>query len=800
MDYGWRSMTRFLFGVVLLAAGCGGGLKTKLCGALGEPCCEADVCDPGGRCGSGNTCQACGGASQPCCLGDTACTGQAVCSTDVCLPCGAKGQACCADDTCNDALSCSGGSCVDASSCTNPCNVGASRCTNGGIETCTAVGTCPAWRSTVAVCPGGTSCQVTRTDVAECVETCPGACTPDAVLCTVEGLKRCVAGATCPSLVTETDDPDRPQCVTGGVVGTDIAWESPAPLNTPLAAIAGDLAGSYWVLDRLGNIVHNALGSWEYEVRPTAGKRALALTSCKLGSRLVAAGEGGTIFRRGFGSWTEENVGSTSVTLNAVICDSTNTFAAGSDGKLYFKGSGAWSSVTTGALGPINGLGYLFSQQRIFLVGNAGEIINCDIAGTPSCAPEASGTTANLLAAWGDTFTNAVYAVGTGGTFLERLGSWAPISVMDGPVTDTLSAVHGWYDTGNSRTNVAAVGAAGVYVARPVITFFKNTVAAEDLTGVMMIDADNVFVSSQAGRIWYSDQVSPPPAVAFTTRGGAKPVTKTLHGVASLGPGRLLAVGDDGTRVRRENGAWLSDGLGASTTQPLRAVASRGNAESYAVGGAGTILVRRYGTWSDDAAAVTTKDLYGVAMDAETAWAVGDDGTWLGKVAGSAWASLGQTATTKHLRGVAVRADGAGKAIEVVAVGADCTVLSKEGTMVTAQAVAGCPAGTALLAAAFTASGELYVGGEGGVLFHRTTMGFQREYLGSGTLESVNGLVVQGSSVWALCTSGELYRRTGTTWAPYATDVTTDTLNAGVNDTQDGLFLVGGRGLIWRKP
>jgi hypothetical protein len=259
-------------------------------------------------------------------------------------------------------------------------------------------------------------------------------------------------------------------------------------------------------------------------------------------------------------------------------------------------------------------------------------------------------------------------------------------------------------------------------------------------------------------------------------------------------------VGDDGTRVRRENGAWLSDALGAPTTQVLRAVASRGNAESVAVGAAGTILVRRYGTWSDDGAGVTTKELFGVAMDAEKAWAVGDDGTWLEKAPGSAWGSIGQTVSTKHLRALAVRADGTGKAVEVIAVGADCTVLSKEGTTVTALSVAGCPAGTALLSAAFTASGELFVGGEGGVVFHRTTQGFQREYLGAGTLESVNGLVVQGSSVWALCTAGELYRRTGSTWARYAADVTTDTLNAGVNDAQDGLFLVGGRGLIWRKP
>ncbi|GMU62294.1 MAG: hypothetical protein AMXMBFR34_40570 [Myxococcaceae bacterium] len=787
-------------GVVLLQA-CG-GLSSQLCGAVGEPCCEAQACNSGGRCGAANTCEACGGASQRCCLAGPACAGQANCLGDVCLPCGGKGQSCCEGDVCDGALTCTAGSCAEATSCTNPCDVGTSRCASGGIETCVAAGACPAWRTTVSQCPGGTSCLVTG-DVADCVEACPGACTPDAVLCTVEGLKRCVvSGGGCPSLVTEPDDPGRPQCVTGGVVGTELVWESPTPLNTPLAAVAGDLAGSYWVLDALGNVVHNALGSWEYEVRAAPGKRALALTSCNLGSRLVAGGEGGTIYRRGFGSWTEENVGA-AVTLSAVSCNSTSTYAAGSDGKLYLKGSGAWSSVSTGVLGPVNALGFLFSQQRMFLVGNGGQIVNCNLAAMPvTCASESSATTANLLAAWGDTFTDTVYAAGTEGAFLERIaGSWQPIVPMDGPVTATLRAVHGVYDSGNSRTNVVAVGDDGAYVARPVLSFFKNVVAPEPLTGVMVIDADNVFVSSFAGKLWYSDQLSPPPAVPFTTRGGARPTTKTLRGVASFGPGRLLAVGDDGTRLKRESGAWLPDAVGVPTTQALRAVAARSNAEAYAVGGAGTVLARRYGSWSDDAPGVTASALYAVALDAEKAWAVGDDGAWLEKtLAGGQWASLGQAASTQPLRGLAVRADAAGKAAEVVAVGGGCTVLSKVGPAVTVVPVAGCPPGTRLLAAAFTPAGELYVGGEGGVVFHRTTSGFQREYLAAGTLEAVNAFVTQGSTVWALCDSGELFRRTGSTWAAYAVDVTRDALAAGVSDAQEGVFFVGARGLVWRKP
>lgn len=784
----------------LALAACGGGLSSQLCGDPGQPCCEASTCKAGATCNASNQCEACGATGQSCCPGDAPCASGNRCDgSNVCLPCGAKSQACCAGDACEQGLTCSAGTCGEMVTCMTNCTLGATRCASGGIEHCVTGGVCPEWRVLVAACPGGTSC-MTSASGAECVEACPGACTVDALLCTVEGFKRCTSmGGGCPSLVTEPDDPDRPQCVTGGVVGADIVWESPTPLGVPLAAIAGDLVGSYWVLDALGNVVHNALGSWEYEVRPTAGKRALALTSCNLGSRLVAVGEGGTVYRRGFGTWTEENVGDASVTLTAVACDSSQrVYATGSNGKLYIR-DGTWRTVNTGAAGRMNGLTLSFAQQRVYLVGAGGAVINCNLASMPvTCAAETSNTTNDLFAAWADTFSNTVFAVGAGGTFLMRGASWTALDSVG--TTQTLRAVHGWYDSANSRVNVVTVGDQGVYLAIPVLSVFKNVVAAEDLTGVMVIDKDNVFVTSRAGKIWYANTISPLPAIGFTARGGAKPVSKSLRGVAGIGPGRLLAVGDDGTRVKRESGAWLPDGVGAQTTQVLYGIAARGPGEAYAVGGAGTVLVRRYGTWSDDAAGVTAKTLRAVTLDSERVVAVGDDGEWLEKTAASAWTRV-TSMTSARLDAVAMRVDAQGKALETVAVGADCTVLSRTGTgAVTVVPVTACPAGTELLAARFSPSGELTIAGTGAVVLKRTTSGFQREYLDSTTLENVKALVFQGTTAWALLEQGKLFRKAGASWARFASDVAVADLNAAYSDTAEGLFIVGSSGLVWRKP
>ena len=97
-------------------------------------------------------------------------------------------------------------------------------------------------------------------------------------------------------------------------------WESPTPLRTSYVAIAGDLASTFWTLDALGNVVRHASDVTEYEIIPTPSRAPAALTSCKLGSRLYAVGPHGSVYKRGFGAWAEENVGA-DVNLIAAQCD-----------------------------------------------------------------------------------------------------------------------------------------------------------------------------------------------------------------------------------------------------------------------------------------------------------------------------------------------------------------------------------------------------------------------------------------------------------------------------------------------
>ena len=754
---------RLLLVLISCLAGCG-GITTKLCGAPGQPCCAASACNQGALCGAGDLCEACG----------------------------AEAQRCCGENTCADPLSCVSGACVMGLSCEVSCTLGTGRCQNNGVETCTAVGVCPAWRATVALCPSGSVCTVSGTS-ADCVETCPGACTPDTQLCTSEGLRRCVASGACPSLAAEPDDSDMPICITGGVVNSELSWESPTPLGSDLVDIAGELAGSYWVLDELGNIVRYALGPWEYEVRPTAGKRMLHLASCGLGSYLFAAGENGTVLRRAGGSWSEENVGSTT-TLTDVVCDSNRAYAAGADGRLYVREGSTWTGYATGVSTAFTGITTLFSLQQVFLAGPGGVIVKCDVnALPPTCVTETSGTTRDLSAIWADTFTNTVFAVGAAGTMLQRGAQWTTVPLAG--VTDRLVGVTGLYQASLNSVTVVAVSASGKAIIR------RNAMVEEILqlpdtgfTNAWVPNEDTVVFTARDGGLWFRNGLF--SLAPFVPRGGRKPITASLLAVTSVGQGRLFAVGEGGARVRRQNGAWSVDALGAPTTATLRGVVARSPGEIYAVGDNGTVLVRRWGTWVAEAQGLTTQTLSAVVLDTQHVWALGQTQLLEKDLASGVWRVVALPAGTPVVTSLALRKDQNGKAIELVVAGYQCTVLTLAGDVFTPGPA--CGVRFDFNAAAFLASGDLILATETGSIHRRTGATISFENVPGTSLDAFLGLVPDGSSMWAVGVGGRLMRRVATSWSEAAPDVTFRTFAAGVKD-EEGLFIVGSGGLVIRR-
>lgn len=722
---------------LLSVFGCS-GLTTKLCGAAGQPCCAQAMCDVGAMCGANELC-------------------------------------------------------VAGISCSTDCTLGSSRCANNGIETCTAAGVCPEWRTTLATCPSGSVCTPSGNS-ADCLETCPGACTPNTQLCTSEGLRRCEASGTCPTLVAEPDDSDLPLCITGGVIDTELSWESPAPLGNDLVDIAGELSGSSWVLDELGNIVRYALGPWEFELRPTPGKRMRHLSSCGLGSILYAAGENGTVFRRSGGLWTEENVGAP-VELTGITCNSTQAFASSADGRLFIRNGSTWTGYPTGVNTAFSDVTTLFSLQQAFLSGPGGIVVKCDyVSLPPTCTLENSGTTQNLNAIWGDTFTDTVWAVGENGTLLQRSGtSWQTIPLAG--VTDAIVGVTGWHDSSITTTTIAAISRSGKAIIR-------RNAAVEDIlqlpdsqfTNVWVPNEDTLVFTAHHGGLWFRNGLF--SAAAFVARGGRKPISAQLNAVTSIGQGRLFAVGEGGARVRRQNNAWSVDALGAATTSSLHGIAARSPGEIYAVGDDGTVLVRRWGTWVAEAQGLTTESLRAVVLDNERVWALGQTVLLERSLTTGTWRLIALPAGTRPVRALALRKDGGGKATELVIAGDECTTLSVGLTDDSFTPGPACGARFDINAAAFLASGDLIVATESGHIHRRTGATFTIENTPV-NLDAILGLVPDGSSMWAVGDEGRFMRRVATSWMDVA-EVTTKSITAGVRD-DEGLFVVGASGLVIRR-
>jgi hypothetical protein len=154
--------------------------------------------------------------------------------------------------------------------------------------------------------------------------------------------------------------------------------------------------------------------------------------------------------------------------------------------------------------------------------------------------------------------------------------------------------------------------------------------------------------------------------------------------------------------------------------------------------------------------------------------------------------------TQANLYGLAVVKDSLGHTQEVVAVGDDCTVLSKSAGAFSLVSVAACPASSVLYSAAVS-GGELYLAGDPHLIVHRTGTTWTREFFSTTSLEAVTALVSQGSTLWALTTRGGAYQRIAS-WGQFEPSLVPNDLYGGVFDPDQGLFIVGQNGLVWRKP
>jgi hypothetical protein len=751
----------------LLLCACGGGLKSKLCGDEGLPCCTGSVCN-----------------------------GSTICSqSQVCEACGAPGDACCAGSQCNDGASCQSNVCV--AGCVDPCSPGTSRCSGaGGIELCQSTGSCPTWATAVPLCPSGTQCLV-QSSQATCEQRCLVTCTPGTAVCTAEGLKNCVQGTTdpCPLLQPATEVTDLPTCMPGLAESSSLTWESPTPAERTWVAGAGDAPSRYFLVGADGTVVSWSPGAFTVEV-PAQLPRPTNIVTCGEVSWAVAVGDDGLVLSRKSGGWVTEQVGTG--TLAAADCDFDQTAVAGESGA-WLKRNGTWAQVDPGVVAKWSGVTLNTQRSELFLVGENGAASRCTGLGTGplTCTPESVGTTAALTDVWADRFTGDLWVTSRDGGLYRCLGQthfWERMN--DVSQTEALLHVRGIHDdtTSMPRTYVAATGESGAVVWALGPTLTTTTLPSRTEHPVLALTPLLFLFPGLHGELWSSPFVES-NATAPTEVGGARPTTSDLSAVGSVGNGRVLAVGAAGTRLRRENGAWLNDANGLSVAEDLFGLAALSDGESYAVGASGRVLHRRFGAWSVEAQGLTDQKLAAATADTDFVYAVGNDGTWLERPRTSqgAWARV-DTGIHQDLVAVTVLADPQGHAQEVVAVSSGCTVLSKRAGAFTSTQATPC---ASLTSAVFTADGNLLVGGAEGSVLLRAGSGWAVDQQALHFAPAIAALIPGGATTWAVTEAGAVLKRTNG-WNTLFDTPMDFGLHGGVVDSASTLWLVGDGGLIWR--
>lgn len=781
----------------LLATGCTSGLQSSLCGADTQLCCGGQTCNTGFVCGPDAHCSPCGGESQTCCEG-TQCGPRMVCSNDtVCHHCGGLADTCCPGaNACVTPLLCNpSGRCeLD---CTSSCTVGARRCAGAGIEGCQqTAGACPTFASVLASCASAQTCEGDG-GTAECVEKCPGACLLDSFLCTTVGNKKCAlnSGAACPTWEPAAAGTG-PICTRGACTSTGLCWESPTPLGSNLVGISGWAEDQFFVLDHLGNIVRNNAENWTYEVRADPARQARAIATCDPGSSM-ATGDNGLFLRRSAGTWNPENIGDPSARLRALGCDSLDgAMLAGAGGKIFIRSNtGTWTHPDSGTTVDLNAVAYYFAAGKGRAFGQGGIGILCAplyLPATLTCSVELDGalTSGTLQAAVTDP-DGATYAVGENGLAIDdrRPAGWW---VRTGLPPVSMRAVTATHDY------VFAVGQAGTLAeAVEPAPWRPITVGSEDLNAVFstMDNANNLqtlIAAGAGGSIWIRRDP------LWLRLGGGAPVKETLNAVRGLDASDVWAVGAGGAVYHRADEAWVRENQSVST-EDLNAVVPISPNELYAFGNAGTVIARRNGAWSLEAAGVTNQPLFGATTDGKLVYAVGAQGVWLEKTlgtAGSAWTLVNHAKTTAALNAVVAQL-GASGALEVNAVGAGCSILTRKATGFTVQTLPMCF--NALLSAWEGPNGELYVAGENAWLSHRDTAAgsFVREYPGL-TLENIYGLTASGTQAWAVASSGQVFHRLTGAWRDEEQGLTSATLKSAWLSGSE-LYVVGSGGLIWHR-
>ena len=310
-----------------------------------------------------------------------------------------------------------------------------------------------------------------------------------------------------------------------------------------------------------------------------------------------------------------------------------------------------WTRQIPGQLDTWRGL-YVASSTAIFAVGDNGTIRFNN--GSGAWGNQGSGVSANLLGVGGASATN-VYAVGDAGTMIAWSGSaWG--SAITNPAQPSAP-----YPGDNLLGVTIVASAAGGSEYWTVGTNAMLAKSTNGTTWTQVTGSDNPV---------YTAAVTGPPYVP-----PSGPALRAVLGFTGSTDTIMYAVGDNGTILRKADGATAWSQLTSTTARHLYAIFATSATSLWAVGEGGTILRSTDGSSWTLQPSGTNRDLFGVyGASASDLWVVGRGGEVLVTTTGGATWTPDYAGTHADLYAV-----GGTSTTDVYAVGLLATIVRETG-------------------------------------------------------------------------------------------------------------------------
>lgn len=553
-------------------------------------------------------------------------------------------------------------------------------------------------------------------------------------------------------------------------------WQSPLPHGNSYRALWLSGLTNVYTIDSDG-LAYRYNGQTWSAINISSSRMVLDIDGSGP-NNIIAVGQDGLISKFDGSNWNLQPP-STSITLNSVWVGANNeAFAVGNQGTTVRYVNNVWTTISLSSSTTLNDV-WSGDNTNVFTVGASGSLFRFDRINNVWSSYSGPTFTGDFFAIGGPN-GNEIFITGSNGAlFRSRPGAWAE---------DTIAGyTQNWNSLwGASTGQMFAVGEGGAVALRQAAKWTaKNSGMVNSLKVVKGLSANAVLVGGTGGvLLFYDGQDFKDPT--------ASPTHEQLNDIWGASDSVAFAVGNKGTLLKYEQGAWKS--IATGSTQNFNGVWGTSENDVYIVGNLGTILHYENGVLQvmDSPTSLDLRAIQGTAKDYIVA--VGTSGMII-RYNGTSWSKINTSVSSYNFNDLWLKDNNT-----IYVVGDSGAIYIGDGNAANWSKI-GDPIGSGYSYKSITgnsSTGDIcVVSGEYAAIYCRTASTGAWNTLPSGTASGYLRIKQAGDDLYFSGADGSLWRYTKNTNATTAEKINSHNLIRGICVTSESnKFVVGAYGTI----